>query len=437
MSLHRSLFHGSVFESGAVLGFEIPLLADLLPSLGDVVPTFSRASAGTYIDADGVLQSALTDAPRIASDTGILLESPAENMLLYSGAVGDASNGWGNVGITATLNDAIAPNGETVASKIEGSGAAGYHRPASATIAFVSGTTYTCSIFAKAGTHNFIQLRGLSIIGGPYVNLDIANGLIGVVGNVASAADIQALENDWYLCTMTFTASTSASSPLYVYLVDSLTAVSAEQNSIADYAYLWGADVKVGEYLSSHIETEASTVSRVVDYLSYDVTEDVVQDKGSLGCYFTWNGSDGEATVFDLSDGTNDNCFRVYIDNSTLSLNYVVRFGGADVATATSTNTLIVGTEYGVAITYKDGAVKFYHNGVLVDEVSCALPVGMSTLTVGQNCALANQLNGTIRNIEYHGKALGVLKASRTTEPVYIGDDAGEPIMDENGEIIE
>ena len=85
--------------------------------------TFTRDSVGTYIDENRVLKYASNNVPRFDHDfdtgesLGLLIEESRTNLAEYGTIVG--GTGWYNrPTFTTTLNDSVAPDGRTTATKI-------------------------------------------------------------------------------------------------------------------------------------------------------------------------------------------------------------------------------------------------------------------------------------------------------------------------------
>lgn len=118
--LWRGAIFGAQAKSGPTPFVSIPLTSNLVASGLDAA-TFTRASSATYIDANGILQTASSNEPRLTAD-GLLMEPAGTNLLTYSD---DFSQGYwgkadvsslvattdpcgGNTAYEATFNDVIA-----------------------------------------------------------------------------------------------------------------------------------------------------------------------------------------------------------------------------------------------------------------------------------------------------------------------------------------
>jgi hypothetical protein len=145
---------------------------------------------------------------------------------------------WVLSNVTPTADAVVAPDGTTTGDTIAGN---------SGTIKkyVQSNTVYdenpVISVYAKAGTHNYIQIL-TNYSSGHYANFDITSGA-GVVGDVggSTTATIQAVgSTGWYRCIARF----SGGGPSYVaqiLLVDGTTSARASTTTTTGNVHLWGA----------------------------------------------------------------------------------------------------------------------------------------------------------------------------------------------------
>ena len=159
---------------------------------------FTRASSGTFVDADGLIKSSVV------------------NILPYS----EQMNAWVvGGGSSVTANQAVAPNGTNTAERVQhGSGGSSWIRQDILT----AGTTYTASVYAKAVT------PGTS---------DQFTFDLGGLSSVFTAT------NEWQRFTFTGTASNAS-----FYLNNG-------DDSFSTDVYFWGAQVEEGSAATDYIPT--------------------------------------------------------------------------------------------------------------------------------------------------------------------------------------
>jgi hypothetical protein len=239
---------------------------------GASLVTFTRASSGTFADSAGVLQTAATDVPRFdhnpttGESLGLLVEEARTNLLLRSEEFDSASWTVNPGSKTVTANTTVAPNGTLTADTVTANGIPVAHFvDQTVTLTAIS---YVYTVYAKAGTNNFIQLRASATLGSRYANFDVSTGATGTSANITSSS-IEFVGNGWYRCSMVFT-STAATGTLAIILVTSNSAASAEVNSLNTSVILWGAQLEAGAFPTSYIATLPTFVSRASSATFYD-----------------------------------------------------------------------------------------------------------------------------------------------------------------------
>jgi len=220
--------------------------------------TFTRASSATFIDSAGTLQTAAVDVPRFdhaitASRTNLLLRSEEFDNASWNSIAGARS---------ITANAIASPDGTITADTVTADGTSATH--------FISQTvtlaaiTYTYSIYAKAGTNSFAQMRVFNAFGGMFANFNLTTGVTGTVGNASGSAptsSIQALPNGWYRCSMVFTSVAATSSGISVIITSSASVGGGEINSLSTSVHLWGAQLEAGSTATEYIPTTTAPVT--------------------------------------------------------------------------------------------------------------------------------------------------------------------------------
>ena len=220
------------------------------------VPTTSVANGAPRFDYDPV-----THAPR-----GLLIEESRTNVAFPS-VVDNVV--WTAQNTVLTPGSGVAPDGTNMATLfVDNATSATHTSQLGTTFAFVSGITYTFSIYAKQGT-----ARGLQILTGsapfsalPYANFDLAAGTTGSVAN--GTASITSVGNGWYRCVFATAATASASTiALYVALTNNnnVSARGPIYVGTGTGVYLWGAQTEAGAFPTSYIPTTAAAVTRSID----------------------------------------------------------------------------------------------------------------------------------------------------------------------------
>jgi hypothetical protein len=238
--------------------------------------TFTRNTSATYVDASGVLQTVGRNVPRLGWETsgtgiplGLIIEVARANSLPASEDFTNAA--WTCANCTVVSNTAIAPNGLMTADfMIPDNGISGAYVRDQFT--YVSGTTYTYSVFVKLSSSHFSAARLLAedSIFGDGINRSATftlsgPGSVSVSGGGVSAT-IMPFPNGWYRIALTFTAASASTQWVQIRQQSGVTG-----NGI-DGVYLWGAQQETGAYPTSYIATAGSTVTRADEDFSVSTT---------------------------------------------------------------------------------------------------------------------------------------------------------------------
>jgi len=208
--------------------------------------TFARASTARYYD-------------------GVSTAKAEENLLIRSQEFDNAA--WAKVAASVTANTTSAPDGTTTAETLTATAGASDHRIAQTSLS-TAGTQRVFSIFAKAGTLDYVQLA----FGGDstsYANFDITSGAgaVGTVGATATASIVDA-GGGWYRCIIS-TSSATASTLVQVAMITSATAVRLESWTAAgtETVFLWGAQLEQRSAVTAYTPTTTQPITNYVPVL--------------------------------------------------------------------------------------------------------------------------------------------------------------------------
>ena len=234
---------------------------------------------------------------------GILHESEARtNLLRYSN---DFVNGlWNKQSITLT-GGGVSPSGLTDATVITASALSAQHRVYQ-NLATVS--SYSKSVYAKAGTANFISVNGGTVAVG-YAVFNLSTGVVSSQANIVQAT-MEDVGNGWYRCSIHGTVATQ-------WMIVSMGTTDANAVPQVDWTgagetvQLYGAQLEAGSTPSSYIPTSSSAVTRAAETLTvpaanlpYSSTNVSIQMDGKMTyadnglTYSTGHYTAGEATWF-------------------------------------------------------------------------------------------------------------------------------------------
>ena len=228
--------------------------------------TFARTGTATFVDADGIVQTAETGVRRaehyIAGTRTLLLEPQRTNLLLRSEDFADSY--WNKIAASVTANVAVSPDGTETADKLVENTAAGTHLLRRDGFSITSGQVYAASLFAKAAERTRIRLINFTGTTDVVSVFDLAAGTV-----VSGTGTIQALGNGWHRVSQPFTATATISSNFVyqVHLDNGTTNIYTGDGTSG--ALLWGAQLEVGAVPSSYIPTAATTITRNADSLFF------------------------------------------------------------------------------------------------------------------------------------------------------------------------
>jgi hypothetical protein len=247
--------------------------------------TFTRASGGSYVGADGLIKySGVNEArfdhdPVTGDSLGLLIEEQRTNLLLRSEEFDTASWSVASTSVAITANTQVAPNGTTTADTLSNSSnTLNEYR----LVQFISTSFQVAfSVYIKQGTHSFVQFRTNSDSSG-FVNFDLSS----IASSATTASgQISDVGNGWRRCTAVFAAT--AINSVQIQFVSSLSAARSESWAPTGTIsiHVWGAQLEEGSFPTSYIPTEESTRTRAADDASItgkNFSEWYRQDEGTI-----------------------------------------------------------------------------------------------------------------------------------------------------------
>jgi hypothetical protein len=234
---------------------------------------------------------------------GLLIEESRTNLQVYSEEFDNAA--WSKGASSVTANTIIAPDGTLTADKLVEDNTTATHN-VSDVFSFTSGTSYTVSIYAKAGERDYLVFQPSNVTDFPLqASFNLSNGTVASVITEIGTPSITDVGNGWYRCSITGTATTTSSRTLRFYTSNgSLTYTGDGYSGI----YIWGAQVEQGSFPTSYIPTVASTVTRSADSASMTGTnfsDWYRQDEGTLYVECKTNDQNtGFPGIFELDNQT-------------------------------------------------------------------------------------------------------------------------------------
>jgi hypothetical protein len=390
-SSKASLTGGNVFGSSP-LDLRFALQKTLDPRI-----TFTRASTGTYVGSNGLLQSAVTNEarfdhnPTTGESLGLLVEEARTNLVLQSETFGTT---WGPFRASIVTNSTASPDGAATADTIvEDTTVTSSH--GTSQTRNLTAAVYTFTIFLKAAGRNWVNINP-SDSADHRTWFDFSNGAVGTnaTGNTSS---ITAYPNGWYRCTITRTMDrVSCAFQISLTTGDNVAAYSGDGTS---GAYIWGAQIEAGAFPTSYIPTTSATATRAADVASITGTNFSSwynQSAGTLvGEYRT--PASGTRGVADFNDNTANERIGM-LTNSTDPKMLAVDGGITQVDL--DGGTIVANTLAKTAIAYATNDFSIVNaGGAAVTDTSGTLPT-VNRLMIGTD-QTGNYQNGQTKRLTY------------------------------------
>ncbi len=336
--------------------------------------TFTRTTTATYYD-------------------GVTTAKAEENLLTYSQEFDNAV--YSKTNVTVTANSVAAPDGTTTADTVTQSAGTNFKLIDQA-ITGSAGQSYAVSVYAKAGTNNYIQL----LFGGSntdFANFDLSGaGAVGTVSGFTSGttATITSVGNSWFRCVVSWSSLGTAFTSVNVCLIPSSTSARAATTANTNTVYLWGMQM---EQRSSATAYTATTTQAITNYIP------VLQTAAAGQARFDHNPTTGESLGL-LIEEARTNSFTYSSDfsdatwtktNATITANTIVAPDGTltgdklvETTTANSAHQVYKGT----TLTAAPYTFSFYAKAaertwcvVYFDSGFSAAYINLANGTVGSN----------------------------------------------------
>jgi hypothetical protein len=228
----------------------------------------SRASSASFVDSDGLIKLAATNVARQNYRAGrldlapkLLLEESRQNLFQYSENFDNA--GWTKSGCSIQADLEIAPDGTRTADKLVQGTSSGDNSISFSNISYISGNSYTVSVFTKASQNSVIRI-GLSAAAfttAPVLRLDLASETNNNTGPVQNFG-FQKLSNSWYRVWFTAVATASVTASATIGVLPTTGTSTPYTGDGVSGIFIWGAQLEVGAYPTSYIPSTNTFTSR-------------------------------------------------------------------------------------------------------------------------------------------------------------------------------
>jgi hypothetical protein len=373
----------------------------------------SRASTGTFIGSNGLIQSAATNVARynynplnLALSPKLLLEPAATNLLTYSEQFDNAA--WSKNNATVTANATTAPDGTVTADKlIEAATSSTHYISCGVTTV---GTTYTATVYAKSDTRSRLKITSWT----SFANFDLSAGTVGLSANIVGMPKIYNCGGGWYRCEMVWTSINSQGVVLFIDTSDSASFSVSYTGNGTSGLYIWGAQLEAGNTATSYIPSISSSQGiRTADISSSAQATRPADNAVITGTNFSsWYRQD-EGTLFakadslfkganfiaSMNNGTNANSINIYVNNNLSQFEINTNSINQANLNVTSSPTFDFAGGYKVndfSVSYSGSSVLSDSSGTVPQTNQASLGAWFSNL----------YLNGHIAKVAYYPKRL-------------------------------
>ena len=361
------------------------------PSTDDTLRVYTVGAGEFYLDNISVKESTKNNLARVDYDgtaSSLLVEPERTNLLTYSEDFSNAA--WTKTG-SSVVSGFVSPSGELNAYTLTEDTSNGQHKIDPQNISLTNGSDYTCSIFAKKGLRDVLQMVWSGSFGSSYVNFDLTNATFQASGLVTGK--IETFANGWYKCTITQAAAATGLGRCQILLQDNISATrfGSYQGNGSGNIFIAFAQVEAGSYATSYIPTSGGTVTRVQDqYSKTGISNLINSEEGVLFVEMAALANDSTNRQLKLSDGTDTNRIVLKYDNQSNVIQCFNRVNGVETATLSATVSDI--TQFSkIAIKWKLNDYALWIDGFEVDtdNPSTTFPSStLSELTFGTSSAL-------------------------------------------------
>ena len=412
----RVVHRATSYSSGAVVENYAGTTSDTTYVWGMQVEQRSTVTAYTPTTTQAItnyipkLQTAAADVARFDNNPitgeslGLLIEEGRTNLFTYSEQFDNAA--WSKSRSVVTANAAVAPDGTVSADKLIDDTTASNTHYVVQSFSATNGTTYTCTVYAKAGERSQVAIFAFntnSVFATSVAIFNLTTGLNTRKDAAFASTSITPVGNGWYRVSASIAAAATATGNIGIAVTDSDSTVNSTGNGYSGI-YIWGAQLEAGTFATSYIPTVASQVTRAADAASMTGTNFSSwyrADEGTLYTEAKALAAVVSQTFASIDDGSNNNAIYLITSPSNSGFDrYQVNVGGTAQASLGSSGFVATNTNKMSGAYKVNDFSRAINGGAALTDTSGTVPV-VNALRIG-NQASANFVNGTIKKLAYY-----------------------------------
>lgn len=376
--------------------------------------------------------------------------SPAvTNYCLYSQQIG--TTGWTNSNGSATLNNALAPDGTTTATlyttaSTSATGSCAYRF---GTTSVTVGQIVTCSVWVKAGVGQYAYMTANATSSNATAIFDVKNGVVtktdikGLFTSVTASISLDPRGSGWYRCAITFAQPTAATPLFQVGIASSAQPTVDTSGNVSGTAgntlYFWGAQQEFqngpNQYVlttTANASASAQTSATLAAQTAFTRSPDYLVFGSALGLSFAntkamvttgsylWQLSTNQVMGY-LSNGTTTS----FVLQGSYIGNYLAQINIAGSLVKSLYQAANIATPAAVrkqGISFGDNRCVVSQNGSIVNDTgntnqAYAGTPSFDQLLVGGTLTVANaQMNGYVTKIQLYETALTQVQLNKLTQ---------------------
>ena len=379
---------------------------------GQNLVTFTRDSIGTYVDENGLIQTATANTPRFDHDPetleslGLLVEESRTNLHWFSNTFSNSGVGGPNprwqdfANVTLQEQTYPDPAGGNTATRIIPTTTLGSHYIGRYS-AYGTGT-YTYSIFVKPqGYSKFgISMNGV----GPNVDLSVNPPVFTGETSTRYGNKIEKLPSGWYRVSFTWVNNAPGNGANTfqprITILDNTGSSNFSGDGVSGID-VYGFQSEIGSFPTSYIPTSGSAVTRAADVASITGSNYSVFTNLSEGTWFS--------QVNSITPSSGGRIFDSRINSSSTSI--LIASANSSGYSYGSNGTVQINASYPLkgAVSYNTSQVNGAANGVLSTNNTGARTANHDHIDIGSANTAASGvgfINAPIARITYWSKRL-------------------------------